>query len=1022
MNLQRKRNYTRNLVSDLVDELSEVEENDLHIEGRSSLNIQSVTSCCRNSTNCIVIDRSPLLSDQTSRSSLLTLCLANAQSIKSKSTDLLNYVLSKDLDLFAITETRLREKDTAARLEFIPSETHKFIHVNRVDRLGGGTGLLFKKNIDVKKVDAGMTNSFEFSEWKVEFESLRVRLVIIYRMPYSQAHPVTPKVFFQEFSSYLESMILVPESLVLTGNFNFHVDIPEDPDARMFLDLLLSMGLKQHVSGPTHTSGHTLDLLITREHDSIIPEPPVMDRYLSDHAAILCSLNSSKPVRMVREISYRKLNSIDIDELCDDLIQMELCSKEYADITELASAYNFTLSSLLDKHAPLKKKTVVCRQQVLWFSAGIKAAVQARRKAERKWRRSRSQEHLKAFKTARNHATYLMSEARRNYYSNMIAENSSDQRKLFQITSMLLREPADVTFPRSIPSIDLANNFGNYFVQTIETIGRKLDALTPSREPDVDEAYTQGTLSSFKPLTEEQVAQLISKGAKKSCPLDPMPTSVILQVLDVLLPVLTSMVNMSFESGLFPDEWKTAHVLPVLKKHGLDIAYHNFRPVSNLCYVSKLSERAAVEQLTNHIEENELHMGLQSAYKQHHSVESALLKVRNDILLNMEAQKVTLLVLLDLSAAFDTVKHDILLQRLKSKFGVAGMALHWLTSYLVDRTQRVSVKGALSSSFPLRQGVPQGSCLGPVLFSIYTSKLFDIVKRHLPEVHCYADDTQLYLAFSPNVQGDADAAVSAMRSCITDLRNWMIRDRLMLNDDKTEFLLLGTRQQLAKVDIDSMLVGNSLIAAKPVVRNLGAWFDSTFNMNTHISKVSRAAFYHLHNISRIRRFLSLEDTKALVHAFVTSRVDYTNSLLYGLPVKHLHKLQRVLNAAARLVCCAPSFCHISPLMRELHWLPVKYRIQFKILLFAFKAIHGIAPSYIREMISIKSQGNYNLRSSTGILLAYPTFRTRATLGDRAFVAAAPALWNTLPLELRAMTNVNTFTRHLKTLLFSRAYN
>ena len=133
-------------------------------------------------------------------------------------------------------------------------------------------------------------------------------------------------------------MILVLESLVLTGDFNFHVDIPEDPNARMFLDSLLPMGLKQHVFGPTQTSGRTLDLLITREHDSIIPEPPVVDRYLSDHAAILCSLNSSKPVRMVREISYRKLKSIDIHKVRADLIQTELCSKEYADITELVSA------------------------------------------------------------------------------------------------------------------------------------------------------------------------------------------------------------------------------------------------------------------------------------------------------------------------------------------------------------------------------------------------------------------------------------------------------------------------------------------------------------------------------------------------------------------------------------------------------------------------------------------------------------------------------------------------------------
>ena len=193
---------------------------------------------------------------------------------------------------------------------------------------------------------------------------------------------------------------------------------------------------------------------------------------------------------------------------------------------------------------------------------------------------------------------------------------------------------------------------------------------------------------------------------------------------------------------------------------------------------------------------NGLHLELQSAYKKHHSTESGLLKVKNDILLNMDAQKVTLLVLLDLSVAFDTVRHDILLDRLRSRLGVTDQALNWFTSYLSDRTQSVAVDGGLSDTFPLAQGVPrgvsQGSCLGPLLFTVYTSELFDRVGRHLPSVHSYADDKQLYLAFSPNVQGDDASVVKAICDCIMDLRKWMIRDRLMLNDDKTEFLLLGS--------------------------------------------------------------------------------------------------------------------------------------------------------------------------------------------------------------------------------------
>ena len=309
-------------------------------------------------------------------------------------------------------------------------------------------------------------------------------------------------------------------------------------------------------------------------------------------------------------------------------------------------------------------------------------------------------------------------------------------------------------------------------------------------------------------------------------------------------------------------------------------------------------------------------------------------------------------MLLDLSSAFDTVNDQVLLDRLRSRFGVTGTALDWFASYLSGRVQRISVNGGTSDAFHLMQGVPQGSCLGPLLFTVYTSELFDIIEKHLPSVHCYADDTQLYLAFSPDKEGDDAIAIEAMRNCIKELRVWMARNRLMLNEDKTDFLLIGTRQQLLKVNFTRIAVGSEVIECKSSVRNLSSWFDSQLNMSVHISKLFAAAFYHLHNISRIRRFLSFDSTKALVHALITSRVDYCNSLLYGLPATQLNKIQRVLNAAARLVCRSPRHCHITPLVYNLHWLPVNLRIRFKVLLFVFKAIHGIAPSYISDLIFV----------------------------------------------------------------------
>ena len=196
----------------------------------------------------------------------------------------------------------------------------------------------------------------------------------------------------------------------------------------------------------------------------------------------------------------------------------------------------------------------------------------------------------------------------------------------------------------------------------------------------------------------------------------------------------------------------------------------------------------------SHMSIHSLYPELQSSYRQHHSTETALLKVMNaDILLDMNSQQVALMVLLDLSAAFDTVNHDILLDRLDKDIGMRGVTLEWFRSYLSDRCQQVGIDGSLSNQRHLNCGVPQGSCLGPLLFVTYTSTLFKVIERHLPEAHCYADDTQLYVTFKP------DEAIRAMEDCIKDIRDWLTEGRLLLNDDKTEFLVIGSLRQLKKI-------------------------------------------------------------------------------------------------------------------------------------------------------------------------------------------------------------------------------
>ena len=283
-----------------------------------------------------------------------------------------------------------------------------------------------------------------------------------------------------------------------------------------------------------------------------------------------------------------------------------------------------------------------------------------------------------------------------------------------------------------------------------------------------------------------------------------MPTPLVIDCMEQLLPVITHLVNSSLNNGHFPTEWKEALVKPLLKKMGLAALFNHLRPISNLQFVSKLTERAVSNQIFDHLMLHDLLPELQSTYRQKYSTETALLKVQNDLLLNMDCQQVTLLVLFHLSAAFDTVEHSILMHRLETSFGITGTVLKWFESYLSGRCQRVAFKDGISEIFPLTCDVPQGSCLGPLLFTMYASKLFEVIKGHLPTAHAYADDTQLYLSFKPGNSASELESIAAMERCIKAVRAWMTMDKLKLN----EFLIIGTRQQLEKVNIISLSVGD----------------------------------------------------------------------------------------------------------------------------------------------------------------------------------------------------------------------
>ena len=350
---------------------------------------------------------------------------------------------------------------------------------------------------------------------------------------------------------------------------------------------------------------------------------------------------------------------------------------------------------------------------------------------------------------------------------------------------------------------------------------------------------------------------------------------------------------------------------------------------------------------------------------------------------------------------------------------MTGTALLWFRSYLKDGTQSVYINGKSSSAAPLRYGVPQGSVLGPLLFTIYTLPLGDLLRDEGVFFHLYADDTQLYLSFDFLSSSSVVDCVTRMQHCVSRVKAWMTSNKLKLNDDKTEVLFICNQFYHSSLSVDEFMIDDTSIKPGKYARNIGAMFDSCMNMKEQVTSLCKASHFQLRNIGKIRKHISYDACETLIHAFVSSRLDCGNALLYGLPDCQIKRLQYILNTAARILTLTPSSDHITPILKSLHWLPIRQRISYKILLLTFKALNGTAPRYLSDLL-VPHSCSRSLRSSEQHLLLIPKVNAKS-FGQRAFSYAAPYLWNNLPLQIRSIDNLNRFKAGIKTFLFHQYF-
>ena len=923
-----------------------------------------------------------------------------------KLQNFLNNIEDAKVDLACVCETWFDSKNGNFS-KMIRDAGYKLHHAYREEKRAGGVAIMYKEKLTVKEEDASTSQytSFEYACVTLTLQlQRRIVLVCLYRN-----QEVSFTLFHDELSLFLDKMIFKGDVALIVGDFNVWVEMEEEANANKLQTLMNAYGLSQHVREPTHRNGHTLDQIYFNECQADFKHEVWNDTMglTTDHFPLCIDLPSCNITHNTRTIHFRKLKEVDMNEFRSDLEDafgsMEFRENETFEM--LATQYHSLSLSVVDKHSPVVVKK--CQPSTApWIDTEYKRNRAMRRKYEREWKNNRTEENRTKYIDQKKVCSDLALSKQTDHYSKIIHDAGNCQKSLFRVANELMDKTKEKVLPFHSDPKKLANEFNEYFVDKVKKIR---NSIPVENEPSshYSRPFQGERMNTFRTVTEDEVELIIREHGIKTSMEDPIPSKLMQPSLDVVLPTLTKLINQSLMEGSM-NGIKESVLDPLLKKSGLDIdEMKNFRPVNNLLFLSKLIERVAGDQLDQHMEVNCLQESSQFAYKRHHNTETMMLGVTDEVLRGFDENQATVIIFLDLSAAFDTIDVGKLLEILYNEIGVGGVVLEWFRSFLEGRSQRVKIGNEYSESLEVPCGAPQGSVLGPKIFNINVRSQPLVFKKCMFSSSSFADDSngrkQFALTFQFNVlQNDI---VHCLRQIIT----WSNSHFMKINPDKTEILLLCPSSLNKEVIIKGVIFDGQCIRFSSEVKNVGVYLDQNLNLNKHVNHIVSHTFKILKDVGRVRKCLQRNHIEKVLHAVISSRLDYCNSLFMNMSKQNLYKLQKVQNAAARLILGKRRRDSATLALKELHWLNVDARITFKILLIVFKILHGNCSDLGLQYKS------FNGRPNDYLLLETPNFKT--AYGKRIFAYNGSRLWNTLPVHVRAEEDIERFKKSIKTILF-----
>ena len=950
-------------------------------------------------------------------SQYLSLAHINAVSIPLHRDEIHRVIHGTNMDIIGVSETNIKKNTPKDLFSF---SDYKLFHTNREGRPNGGVGILIKKVYALKAKKINVNFKLEQPEHifvEVEINRIKLLIGVLYK---------SPSVRYGVFNEIFETLAFLTtkyDHCIFTGDFNLNQLDVNSPACKFFRNNILEpLSLTQIVKSPTRVTKDSctlIDLILVNSENNVKFVGTTEIAGISDHKLVYCSYSLKKIKQKPIMVRRRDLRGFAKNEFARDMANVDWSAVQGLaehNLEEATSKFQTMFSTILNNKAPMRDVKITKPVNSTIFTDEITFLMDLRDKYKIKWNQVKKNNFLNnlienpndtfyytRFKELKNLVNHMIRRGKYIEFNNKINNKLGDSKKFhhnlkeFNVVNSKKNNNSSCHLDPNLLNKSFAkNNNAQVSDKHIEKMVRKINKNSKTANFE------------FQLVSIKDIIETTNSLKSNACGIDEISAFFIKLSIGSTAKIFAEIVNASLKSGRFPSSWKKARIKPIPKIPD-PISASNFRPISLLSAFSKIIEKIAAKQMKNYLINNNFLDKFQSAYREKHSTTTALIDITDNIYKALDNSEITILVLLDYSKAFDCANHRLILAKLKA-LGFKISALKWIDSYLSNRSQQVVTDKGESTWIDLLNGVPQGSILGPLLFTILVS---DIARNiSFCKYHLYADDTQIYLS---GKVCDIIKLIKNINQDLNSISKFSVNNCLKLNEGKSVFIIIGSKQNLVKINnlnLPVISINNKPIERETTVKNLGILFDENLSWDAEINKCISSGYGKLKQAYRFKNFLRNESKKLIVQSYILSQFNYSSIILQNLNKSQIDKIQKFQNTCVRFILNLKKFDHISPGFLSLKILNMAKTRKFNALTLMHKIVTDKAPQYLKEKI-LRQGGHHSHRTRARNNIFISRFKTN--FGRNRFFSCAGNNYNCIMnnLNLSRTLSINSFKRKVK---------